>query len=89
MNIGIRTLNQGTTFRVIVFDSMGIGIWSETRTYPPNYFEQVPASVFIGGAPLGPNTSFVFEGDGNAIIYCVIADNQSQNAVIRFAKLDL
>ena len=89
MNIGIRTLDQGTTFRVIVFDSTGIGIWTERRTYPPNYFEQVPASAFIGGAPLGPNTSFVFEGGGNVIIYSVTADNQSQNAVIRFAKLDL
>ncbi len=88
MNIGIRALDQGATLRVVVFDSTGIAIWSETKTYPPNYFEQVPASAFMGGAPLGPNTSFVFNG-GNAIIYGVTADNQSQNAVIRFAKPDL
>ena len=87
MNIGIRTLDQGATVRVVVFDSSGIGIWSETRNYPPNYFEQVPASAFIGGTPLGPSTSFVFDL-GNAIIYSVTADNQSQNPVIRFAKPD-
>lgn len=88
MNIGVRALDQGATIRVVVFDSTGTALWSETKTYPPNYFEQVPASAFMGGAPLGPNTSFVFNG-GNAIVYGVTADNQSQNAVIRFAKPDL
>jgi hypothetical protein len=88
MNIGIRTLDQGATVKVVVFDATGIAIWSETRNYPANYFEQVPASAFMGGMPLGPNTSFVFE-PGDAIIYGVTADNQSQSPVIRFAKLDL
>ncbi len=88
MNIGIRTLDQGATLRVVVFDSTGFPLRAETKTYPPNYFEQVPASAFMGGAPLGPNTSFVFNG-GNAIVYGVTADNQYQNVVIRFAKPDL
>lgn len=88
MNIGVRALDQGATIRIVVFDSTGTPLWSETKTYPPNYFEQVPASAFMGGAPLGPNTSFVFNG-GNAIVYGVTADNQSQSVVIRFAKPDL
>jgi hypothetical protein len=88
MNIGVRVLDRGATIRVVVFDSTGTALWSETKTYPPNYFEQLPASAFMGGVPLGPNMSFVFNG-GNAIVYGVTADNQSQSVVIRFAKPDL
>jgi hypothetical protein len=89
LNIGIRTLDKAVTITVVAFDSTGFGFASTTRTYPPNYFEQVPASVFLNGGSLAPNTSFKFSGGGDAIIYGVVADNVSQNASILFLTPDL
>jgi hypothetical protein len=89
LNLGIRTLDKAVTITVVAFDSTGFGFASTTRTYPPNYFEQVPASVFLNGGSLAANTSFKFSGGGDAIIYGVIADNVSQNSSILFLTPDL
>jgi hypothetical protein len=90
LNIGIRTLDAGATITVIVLDATGLAISSVTKTYPPNYFEQVPATVFLGGEALRPNAAFTFRVmAGNPIIYGVTADNVSQNAVIRMVTPDL
>jgi len=90
LNIGVRTLDAGATLTVVVFDATGFATGSATKIYPPNYFEQVPASAFLGGGSLAPNTSFTFRVmAGNPIIYGVTADNVSQNAVIRMVTPDL
>jgi hypothetical protein len=89
LNIGIRTLDKAVTINVVAFNLTGVGLASSTRTYPPNYFEQVPASAFLNGGPLAPNTSFTFSVGGDAIIYGVTAGNVSQNSSILFLTPDL
>ena len=89
LNIGIRTLEGGAAITVLVFDAAGAITGSTTRNYPPNYFEQVPASVFLNGAALAPNTSFTFRVNGSAIVYGVTADNVSQGSTIRIVATDL
>jgi hypothetical protein len=85
-NIGVRTFEAGATVEIVIFDSNGIGRSLITRTYPPNYFEQVPASAVLDGQEPGPDMTLVFSvTSGSAIVYGVTADNFTQSSVFRLA----
>src|SRR5712691_9475490 len=53
LNVGIRTLTAGDV-NVSVYDAAGNLQNQLIKTYPANYFEQVSASAFVGGAALPP-----------------------------------
>lgn len=80
MNVGVRTLGEGATINISV---AGVNV---TRTYGPNFFEQVTLSAFLGGATPVPNGTYPVRVDvgGKAFIYSTITDNRTNDTAIRF-----
>jgi hypothetical protein len=55
-----------------------------TKSYQPNFFEQVTASQFFGGATIGGNQSITISvGTGSAIIYGSTTDNTTNDPAIQ------
>ncbi|HEX3582708.1 MAG TPA: hypothetical protein VH087_13155, partial [Thermoanaerobaculia bacterium] len=76
LNIGVRTLFSGALLTAQLLDNAGHVLASVTKTYTANYFEQVDATGFFGGVPVGAsNIIKISVSDGNAIIYGSTTDN--------------
>jgi hypothetical protein len=88
MNVGVRTLAAGATIAFDVIDNnTGTSSVFITKTYPPNYFEQVSASALTNVATLPANGSVYFEVEaGSAIVYASTTDNRTNDSAIAFAK---
>ena len=57
-----------------------------TKTYPPNFFEQISGAEFLAGSPFGASDSItILVTSGSAIVYGVTADNTTQDPSIQFA----
>jgi len=85
-NIGVRTGAAGVSLTVTRRNAGGGVVQTLSKTYPGTYFEQVPASVFLGGAAVEPNDSLTIQiTSGSATLYAVNADNMSQDPSIQFA----
>lgn len=80
MNVGIRTLGEGATINIA-----GSGV-NVTRTYNPNFFEQVTLAAFLGGATPVVNGTYSVRVDvgGKAFIYSTTTDNRTNDTAIRF-----
>jgi hypothetical protein len=80
MNVGIRTLGEGATINII---GQGLSI---SRTYGPNFFEQVTLAQFLGGATPVVNGVYNVRVDvgGRAFIYSTTTDNRTNDTAIRF-----
>jgi hypothetical protein len=76
MNVGVRTLGEGAT--ISVGDS-------PAKSYPANYFEQVPLSTFIGNTPI-PASGFIGISitAGRLFIYASTTDNKTNDSAIKF-----
>jgi len=80
MNVGIRTLGEGATINI---NGSGVNV---TRTYGPNFFEQVTLAAFLGGAAPVVNGTYSVRVDvgGKAFIYSTTTDNRTNDTAIRF-----
>lgn len=84
-NVGIRALESGVTLTITVYDPAGTALRSVSRSYPPNYFVQVPLAILTEG-PLAANQSIVFEVEsGSAIVYGSAADNSGRGMTVQVA----
>lgn len=69
LNVGIRTFAAGATITVTSYDANRTQIRTSSRSLPPNYFAQMSAADFAGGA-VGANQTIVISVDaGSAAIY--------------------
>jgi hypothetical protein len=85
-NIGVRTLFSGATFTATLRNQDGTVVTSVTKTYAPNYFEQVSVESFLGGVTIGANQMIVIQvSDGSAIIYGSTTDNVTNDPSVQFA----
>ena len=85
-NIGVRTLFSGATITAILRDTNGNPLKTVTKTYLPNFFEQVDSTSFFGGTAVGPNQSIsITVGGGSAIVYGATTDNTTNDPNIQFA----
>jgi hypothetical protein len=85
-NIGVRTLFSGASFTATLRNQDGTFVTSVTKTYQPNYFEQVSAESFLGGVTIAPNQMIVISvNDGSAIIYGSTTDNVTNDPSVQFA----
>jgi hypothetical protein len=58
-----------------------------TKTYLPNFFEQVDSTSFFAGTAIGPNQSIsITVGGGSAIVYGSTTDNTTNDPNIQFAE---
>jgi uncharacterized repeat protein (TIGR01451 family) len=86
MNIGVRTGSSGAAMTVTRRSAAGVVLQTLTKTYPPNFFEQISGAEFLATTPFGANDSITIEvTSGSAIVYGVSADNTTQDPSIQFA----
>jgi len=75
LNIGIRTLSNGVTMTISVYDAVRTLVRTVTRSFVASYFAQFAAADLLGG-PIAPNETVVFRIDsGSAVIYSSSAAN--------------
>lgn len=87
-NIGVRTLVAGASLTAILRATNGTVIRTITRTYLPNWFEQVDAASFFSGTPVGSNQSIaIIVTSGSAIVYGSTTDNTTNDPNIQFAAV--
>jgi len=85
-NIGVRTGFSGATMTVSLRDTNGSVIHTVSKSYQPNWFEQVDSTSFLGGTVIGPNQSILITvSGGSAIVYGATTDNISNDPNIQFA----
>ncbi|HEX7679017.1 MAG TPA: hypothetical protein VF713_12885 [Thermoanaerobaculia bacterium] len=85
-NIGVRTLFSGASITATLRNQDGTVVTSVTKSYMPNYFEQVSAESFLGGVTIGSNQMIVLTvNDGSAIIYGSTTDNVTNDPSVQFA----
>ena len=84
-NIGIRTFASGTTLRIqATTASGGLAVPLFTKTWGPNYTEQISASTFLNGAsvPAG-GVIYINVTAGSAMLYGITGDLLTGDANIR------
>ena len=86
MNIGVRTGPAGAAMTVTRRSADGTVLQTLTKSYAPNFFEQISGTEFLATAPFGANDSITIQvTSGSAIVYGVTADNTTQDPSIQFA----
>lgn len=85
-NIGVRTGFSGATFTAVLRDTNGTVLKTVTKSYLPNWFEQVDSTSFFAGTAIGPNQSIAISVSvGSAIVYGSTTDNTTNDPNIQFA----
>ncbi len=91
-NIGVRTGASGATLTAVLRDTNGTVIKTVTKTYQPNWFEQVDATgisstSFFGLTAVGANQSIAITVTigGSAIVYGSTTDDITNDPNIQFA----
>ena len=86
MNIGVRSGPSGAAMTVTRRSAAGTVLQTLTKTYAPNFFEQISGAEFLATSPFGANDSITIQvTSGSAIVYGVTADNTTQDPSIQFA----
>jgi hypothetical protein len=85
-NIGVRSLAAGASITVTQRNSTGNIVRTISKTYAPNYFEQVSASSFLGGAPSTNDSIAVSVGSGSLFIYGATTDNTTQDPSVQMGR---
>ena len=86
MNIGVRTGPSGAAMTVTRRNAAGTVLQTLSKTYAPNFFEQISGAEFLAASPFGANDSItILVTSGSAIVYGVTADNTTQDPSIQFA----
>lgn len=86
LNLGIRSLDAGASFVITVRSKTGALRGTTTKTYLPNFFEQVNANSFVGLSLDGSDTITFTMSSGKAIIYGAQTDNKTQDPSAQYAK---
>jgi len=85
-NIGVRTFFSGATITAVLRDTNGTVLKTVSKTYLPNFFEQVDSTTFFAGTVIGPNQSIsITVGGGSAVVYGATTDNITNDPNIQFA----
>jgi hypothetical protein len=85
LNIGVRTLDVGVTVSISVYNAAGGKVGGTSRTYGPNYFEQVSVAQFVSPSPVPANGRIeLYFNAGSAFLYGAITDNKTNDPALRF-----
>jgi len=86
-NIGVRTLDLGSFVTYVLKKSSGETVSSKSEAYPPNYFNQVDATVLFGLSASGIEANDYVEvsvSTGSAIVYGSSTDNTTNDPSVQF-----
>jgi hypothetical protein len=88
VNVGVRSLSEGATIARSVVDASGTVVANASpKSYPPDYFEQVPLSAFVSSSGVVPGGAIILRVTaGSAIVYTSITDNRTNDSAIAFVK---
>ncbi len=86
-NIGVRTGASGANLTAVLRDTNGTVLKTVTKSYLPNWFEQVDSTSFFTGTAVGANQSIAITVTigGSAIVYGSTTDDISNDPNIQFA----
>ncbi|HEX9458083.1 MAG TPA: hypothetical protein VGA84_03010 [Thermoanaerobaculia bacterium] len=86
-NIGVRTGASGANLTAVLRDTNGTALKTVTKSYLPNWFEQVDSTAFFAGTAVGANQSISITVTigGSAIVYGSTTDNTTNDPNIQFA----
>jgi hypothetical protein len=89
MNIGVRTLDDGATISIAMFDANGNVRTTRSVTYSANYFEQKPVGEFTGASTVEPGgwLSISTTFPGRIIIYSSVIDNRTSDSTYHLANV--
>lgn len=82
LNIGIRTITAGT-LTIETYDASGAQQRSITKSYGANYFNQVAATDFAGGAIPAGGKIVVSAFEKEFIVYGAVTDNRTNDPSMR------
>jgi hypothetical protein len=86
LNVGIRTFTAGD-LRVAIYDAQGRMRSVVTKSYPADYFEQVPASTFVNESELPPGGKIVVSAfQKSFIVYGAATDNRTNDPSMRIGN---
>jgi hypothetical protein len=88
--MGVRTLAESTTFRVVVYDATGALVGTTTpRTVAANYFEQITLSAFLAGItpPAGGWARIEITSGGSAVFYSATTDNRTNDGSLKMLTM--
>jgi streptogramin lyase len=86
-NVGVRTLKEGATLNIVVYDRAGTAVGLSTRVFPPDYHEQQDALGLLRVAELPPGGSIsMFVNSGAAIVYGATVDNRTGDPSFQVAS---
>ncbi|PYQ29055.1 MAG: hypothetical protein DMF56_12300 [Acidobacteria bacterium] len=87
LNIGVRTLEQGVAFNVIVRNRDGVVVKTLTKSFSPTFFTQSGSTDFLEGLALAGGETITFEvTSGSAFIYGSTTDNVTNDPSVQFAR---
>jgi streptogramin lyase len=87
LNIGVRTLEAGSSMTVTVRDAGGAVVATVPRGFPAVYHEQQAAGVFLNGVSLPAGGSVtVLVGSGSAVVYGATVDNRTGDPSLQIAR---
>lgn len=86
-NLGFRTLSEGATIALSIFDANGSVVASATKTLAANWFEQGSAASYFGVASL-PSGGVITANiqAGQAIVYGSITDNRTNDSAVHYLR---
>lgn len=86
LNLGIRSLETGAAFQITVRNKNSAVRNTVSKSYGPNFFEQVSANAYVGVTLDGSDTISFVMTSGKAIIYGAQTDNKTQDPAVQYAK---
>jgi hypothetical protein len=86
-NVGVRTLFEGAKLRIELYNREGHLEKTAERFYPPSYFEQQSAAVFLETNPPPGGAIHLVVAEGSAIVYATSTDNVSNDATMQVASV--
>src|SRR5947209_6013637 len=91
MNIGVRTLDNGATLDIAVYDAGGsIRAMKSGFSFPANYFRQFSAEDFTGASAIPANGWIMVSISnigGRAFVYSSAIDNKTSDSTFRMADI--
>lgn len=84
MNIGVRALDSGAYVQITLKNASGATLNIRTKSYDPNWFEQVDAATFLGLEIARDESIEIKVLGGSAIIYGSTTDNVTNDPSVQF-----
>lgn len=88
-NIGLRTLSEGATVDVEIYNESGVKRKTTTLTFPRDYFVQQSGDAFVTDTLTANEAVAFIVRNGSAIVYGTTTDNRTNDPSVQLAPKPL